>query len=133
MISDRASNWVDRGEAPEPKIAGALRHFIGFDVATDDAALLDEARTLVAMVSADASEIQVASYLGCVEEKFGRARSDARTRRLQAIAIWHSAKAALTRDRALRLLSGAPSDATIEHQHLSEWLATRIASVDDSL
>jgi hypothetical protein len=127
MISARASNWVDRGESPEPKITSALRHFLGFDVAVDDAHLLKEARTLIAMVAADASEIQLASYLGYIEAQLGRARSDARTRRLEAIAIWHIAKAALTRDHALRLLDGQPADATVDHERLSDWLAARIA------
>ena len=131
MISERASNWVDRGEPAEPKIAAALRHFIGFDLTTDDARPLDEARTLVGMVAADASEIQVASYLGYLEEQFGRPRSEARRRRLEAIAIWHIAKAALTRDRAARLLAGEPEAATADRERLSEWLAARIASAGE--
>ena len=109
MIFERASNWVDRGEPPEPKIAGALRHFLGFDPPVDDARLRREADTLVAMVAADGSEIQVASYLGYLEGDLGRPVSTARARRLEAIAIWRIAKAALTRDRALRLLEDEPA------------------------
>jgi hypothetical protein len=127
MISANASNWVDRGEPAEPKIAAALRHFLGFNVAMDDASLLDEARTLLGMVAADASEIQVASYLGYLEDQVGRPRSEARTRRLEAIAIWHIGKAALTRDRALSFVEGRPTDATVDHERLSQWLAARIA------
>lgn len=126
MISDQASNWVDRGEAPEPKIAKTLRHFLGFDVPVADAELLEYANTLVSMVAADASEVQVASYLGYLQDQHEQPRSSARHRRLEAIAIWHMAKAALTRDRALQLLRVDLPDATAEHERLSDWLAERI-------
>lgn len=116
MISDRASNWVDRGEPAEPKIAKGLRHFFGFDVQVDDAALVEYALTVVGMVAADASEVQVAAYLGYLEDGLGLERSTARHRRLVAVALWHVAKAALTRDRALRLLGGAAHDATAEYE-----------------
>jgi hypothetical protein len=127
MISASASNWVDRGEPAEPKVASALRHFLAFDAAADEARLLDEARTLVGMVAADASEIQVAAYLGFLQDRFGHPRAPARARRLEAIAIWHIAKAALTRDRAVRLLAGQPTDAEADRERLSSWLAARIA------
>ena len=126
MISEKASNWVDRGEPSEPKIAKTLRHFLGFDVPVADAQLLEYAGILVGMVAADASEIQVASYLGSLEEQHGRPRSSARHRRLEAIAIWHIAKAALTRDEALRWLRGERQEVTAEHERLSDWLAERI-------
>lgn len=126
MISDRASNWVDRGEPAEPKIAKGLRHFFGFDVQVDDAVLLEHAVTVVGMVAADASEVQVAAYLGYLEDGLGLERSTARHRRLVAVALWHVAKAALTRDRALRLLGGEAHDATANHERLSDWLAERI-------
>jgi hypothetical protein len=116
MISERASNWVDRGEPAEPKIAKSLRHFFGFDVQVDDAALLEYAVTVVGMVAADASEVQVAAYLGYLEDGLGLERSTARHRRLVAVALWHVAKAALTRDRALRLLGGEAPDATAEYE-----------------
>ncbi|MBW3628409.1 MAG: transposase, partial [Gemmatimonadetes bacterium] len=103
MISSSASNWVDRGEAAEPKIAKALRHFLGFPVPDPEAELLQEAGILVSMVAADASEVQVAAYLGYLEDRRDRERAPAAHRRLEAIAIWHIAKAALTRDRAVRL------------------------------
>lgn len=126
MISEKASNWVDRGEPAEPRIAKALRHFLGFDAAVEDATLLEYAGILVGMVAADASEVQVAAYLGHLEDRAGLQRSAARHRRLEAIAVWHVAKAALTRDRALRLLDGDAPDATAEHARLSDWLAERI-------
>lgn len=126
MISENASNWVDRGEAAEPKIAKALRHFLGFDVSIEEGELLEQAGILMGMVAADASEVQVASYLGHLEDRFDRPRSSARHRRLEAIAIWHIAKAALTRDRVLRLLRGDLPDADAEHERLSAWLRERL-------
>lgn len=126
MIFEKASNWVDRGEPSEPKIAKTLRHFFGFDVPIDDAHLQEYTRTLVSMVAADASEVQVASYLGYLEDQHGRPRSSARHRRLEAIAIWHIAKAALVRDHALRLTHGERYDATAEHERLSDWLRAQI-------
>ena len=126
VIHERASNWVDRGEPAEPKIAKALRHFFGFDADVEDARLQEYASTLVAMVAADASEVQVAAYLGHLEDQLGRERAPAPRRRLEAIAVWHIAKAALTRDRAMRLLSGEAVDATAEHQRLSDWLREQI-------
>ncbi|CAN5227003.1 hypothetical protein BH23GEM4_BH23GEM4_10360 [soil metagenome] len=60
---------MDRGEAPWPKVTKTLRHFLGFDVPIEDAQLAEYADTLVSMVAADASEVQVASYLGHVEDQ----------------------------------------------------------------
>lgn len=117
---------MDRGEPAEPKIAKALRHFLGFDTNVEDARLQEYASTPVGMVAADVSEVQVAAYLGRLKDQLGRERSPARQRRLQAIAVWYIAKAALTRDRALRLLSGEAADATAEHQRLSDWLREQI-------
>lgn len=130
MISEKASNWVDRGEPAEPKIAKALRHFFGFDAPVAGGTLLEYAGIVVGMVAADASEVQVAAYLGHLEDQLGLQRSTARHRRLEAIAVWHVAKAALTRDRALRLLEGEAPDATAEHERLSAWLAERILRAD---
>ncbi len=126
MISEKASNWVDRGEPAEPKIAKALRHFLGFDAPVEDATLLEYAGIIVGMAAADASEVQVSAYLGHLEDGAGLQRSTARHRRLVAVAVWHIAKAALTRDRALRLLDGEAPAAPAEHARLSDWLAERI-------
>lgn len=126
MILEKTSNWVDRGESSGPKITKTLRHFFGFDVPVEDAQLEEYTHTLVSMVAADASEVQVASYLGYLEDQHGRPRSSARHRRLEAVAIWHIAKAALVRDHALRLLRGEVHDATADHERLSDWLRERI-------
>ena len=132
MILENASNWVDRGEPAQPKLAKALRHFFGFHAPVEDVKLQEYAEILLSMVDADASEVQMAAYLGHLEDQIGKPRSSARYRRLEAIALWHIAKAALTRDRALRLLRGEPSDATAEHVRLSEWLAQRILRAEDT-
>lgn len=62
------------------------------------------------MVAADASEVQVASYLGYLEDQLGRPRSPARARRLEAIAIWHIAKSALRAPERLTKLNLDASD-----------------------
>ena len=126
MISSNASNRVERAEPAGPKIAKALRHFLGFAAGGDDAERLERARVLVSMVAADASEVQVAAYLGYLEDQQGRPPSSATHRRLEAIAIRHIAKAAPTRDRALRLLGAHPPEGTVDHERLSVWLAERI-------
>ncbi len=93
----------------------------------EDDALREYAAIVVGMVAADASEVHVAAYLGHLEDQLGLERSAARHRRLEAIAVWHVAKAALTRDRALRLLAdGEAPDATAEHERLSDWLAGQV-------
>lgn len=132
MIFNGASNWVDRGEPAESKIVKALRHFFGFEAPLQDEHLQEYAGTLVGMVAADASEVQVAAYLGYLEDQHGLPRSAAAHRRLEAIAIWHIAKAALTRDRAMRLLNGEVSDANAENQRLSEWLRKRMLQMEEN-
>ena len=130
MISPNASNWVDRGEPAERKLVRVLRHFLDF--AADEATLQHHADVLLAMVDADASEVQVAAYLGTLEDEQGLARSPARHRRLVAIAAWHVGKAALTRDAALRRLAETPREATSDRPPLSEWLAERLLRLDDA-
>ena len=126
MVSQSASNWVDRGEPPEPKIVKALRHFLGFEIAPGEAELEEQARVLVSMVAADASEVQVAAYLGHLEDEAGRPRVTAAHRRLEAIAIWHIAKAALTRDEATRVQHEAGGGDLRAPPPLSAWLEERI-------
>ena len=132
MITTNASNWVDRGEPAGPKVASVVRHLLGFDVPVTDEQLAEYAETLLGMVAADASEIDVASYVGHIEERHGRPRSDAKQRRLRAIAIWHIAKAAMVRDRAMRLLEmpdAAPPDSLLT---LEDVLAARLVRHDET-
>ncbi len=129
MISPNASNWVDRGEPAERKLVRVLRHFLEFDA---DAATLERgADTILGMVDADASEVQVAAYLGTLEDEQGLPRSPARFRRLVAIAAWHVAKAALTRDTAVRHLGAAPRETTADRHGLADWLAERLTALDE--
>lgn len=121
MSNPEASNWIDRGEPAEPKLAKTLHHFLGRDLPLEEAQLQGFASVLMGMAAADASEVQVASYLGHIEEQLGRPRSEAKHRRLTAIALWHIAKAALIRDRAAGLVQ-APE----EQPPLSEWLRERL-------
>ena len=125
MLHPKASNWVDRGEPAEVHLARVLAHFLERDPVRDADWLHSQAVTLLAMVAADGSEIQVAKYVGHLETELGRSLSPGSTRRLVAIALWHIGKAALVRDRALRLLEErGPAAAT--PVPLSEWLRERL-------
>lgn len=126
MISPGASNWVDRGEPAEPKLARALHHVLGRDQPVDDEVLRGHAAIILGMVEADASEVQVAAYIGDVQAELGLDRTAGRARRLSAIALWHVGKAALVRDRSLRLLDAVRDAATTEQPRLSEWLKERL-------
>lgn len=126
MIHPDASNWVDRGEPAEPKLARALHHAIGRDVEVPDEVLRGHAAIILGMVEADASEVQLAAYLGDVREELGLERSDARARRLAAIALWHIGKAALVRDRSIRVLQRAAERNASEPPRLSDWLKERL-------
>lgn len=126
MIDAKASNWVDRGDPPEPKLARALHHVIGRDHPVDQEVLLGHAAIILGMVEADASEVQVAAYLGDVQEELGLERTAARARRLAAIALWHMGKAALVRDRAIRVVAAVRESAATGHPRLSDWLKERL-------
>lgn len=126
MIDANASNWVDRGEPPEPKLARALHHVIGRDHPVESEVLLGLASTILGMVEADASEVQVAAYLGDIQEEHGVERSAGPARRLAAIALWHMAKAALVRDQSIRVLEAVRESSTAEHPRLSDWLKERL-------
>ena len=77
------------------------------------------------MAEADSTEVQIAGYLRTIEEKHG-ASHESRHRRAVAIAVWHIAKSAEVRDRALQLLREAGELATSSKVPLSEWLTERL-------
>jgi hypothetical protein len=77
------------------------------------------------MAEADASEVQVAGYLRTLEERHGATDHTTHHRRAVAIAVWHIAKCAEVRDRAVRLLHEAPAY-TSPQVPLSTWLAERL-------
>ena len=127
MTNPNASNWIDRGLPAEYKLARCLAFYLGQEVTGSEAALAQQARTLAAMVAADASEVQVTSYLRSLEQEFGVQISDGPLRRTMAIAIWHIAKAAQTRDRLLSRAANPPLPATSTQVPLSQWLHERLA------
>lgn len=108
----KASNWVDRGEPLEGKVARVLSNHFGLDPA--EPPVTEWASAIRGMVEADASEVQVASFLGSFE---AGAALPTRERRLLAIAVWHIAKSGLVRAAALRrieeLLPGQPPPETL--------------------
>jgi len=127
MINSRASNWVDRGEPPEPTLSRVLASYLDLSP-TQHAVLLGEyARTFRGMAEAGATEVHIAGYLRTLEDKHLGEPHSARSRRAMGIALWHIAKVADVRERALRLLAeaaaAAPSEAPVP---LSSWLAERL-------
>jgi hypothetical protein len=130
MTNPQASNWVDRGLPPERKLARCLAAYLGQEVAGSEVALAQQANTLAAMVAADASEVQVASYLRSLELELGVTIPEGALRRTMAIAIWHIAKAAQTRDRLLSRAENPPGPPTSTQVPLSEWLSDRLGGAD---
>jgi len=95
MITPNASNWVYRGESPDPTLSRVLSSYLHLDP-TSAVAQLKEYTNAVR---------------GMAEEKHER-EHPASHRRGVAIALWHIAKCAEVRDRALRLLGIQPEAAT---------------------
>jgi len=131
IISSKASNWVDRGESPHTTIERVLVRFLKRDPIAHRAWLREQADIVTGMVEADATEVHLAGYLRTLLAEAGDRKCDAATCRLNAIALWHIAKAALVRDFAERVLRGEvpPNEATPDT--LSHWLATRLLSADE--
>jgi hypothetical protein len=111
MITPNASNWVYRGESPDPALSRLLSSYLHLDPATAAAQLQEYTKAVRGMAEADATEVQIAGYLRPLEEKHQR-EHPASHRRAVAIALWHIAKCAEVRDRALKLLGIHPGAAT---------------------
>ena len=126
MTNPNASNWIDRGLPPEQKLARCLAVYLGREVKGSEVALAEQANTLAQMVAADASEVQVANYLSSLEQELGASIPQGQLRRTMAIAVWHIAKAAQTRDRLLAREANPPGPTTSSQVPLSEWLAKRL-------
>ena len=126
MTSPKASNWIDRGVPAERKLARCLAVYLGREVTGSEVALAEQANTLAQMVAADASEIQVANYLSSLEQEFETSIPAGQLRRTMAIAVWHIAKAAQTRDRLLDRAANPPGPATSSQIPLSQWLTERL-------
>ncbi len=108
MISPNASNWVYRGEPPEPTLSRVLSSYFHLDPEAHVAILAQYVSTVRGMAEADSTEVQIAGYLHSLEENHGITDRLARHRRSVAIAVWHITKCAEVRDRALRLLGLEP-------------------------
>lgn len=130
LSSKKALNWVDRGESPLATMRRVLAHYFDRHAPADGEWLLAHADTVLGMVAADATEVHVASYLYAVlrDEGVTEARPGGR---VTAIALWHVAKAALVRDFAERVLSGAVPKPTPTPDSLSHWLATRLLTAEE--
>jgi hypothetical protein len=128
MTKHRIGNWVDRGEPAERHLARVLTRFLELNPATEDDQLSDYARTIVAFVAADGSEVELADYLASLQRELRRDVSPGRIRRYVAIALWHIAKAGLMRDA--RNASAAAASADSESTSLSPWLSERLLRRD---
>lgn len=104
MIDPRASNWVDRGEPPEPTLTRVLASYLELEPLANAARLGEYAGAVRGMAEADATEVNIAGYLRTLESTHLAEEHPARHRRSTAIALWHIAKVAEVRGRAARLL-----------------------------
>ena len=107
IISKNASNWVDRGEPPNATLRRILAHFFERRDPADEAWLDEHVLIVLGMVDADATEIHIAGYLRSVVRETGHPQRHPLEARSAAISLWHTAKAALVRDKAERLLREA--------------------------
>jgi len=82
------------------------------------------------MAEADATQVNIAGYLRTLEANHLTEAHPGRHRRAVAIAVWHIAKTAEVRDRALRLLAEGAPPQSAPHVPLSTCLADRILRDD---
>jgi hypothetical protein len=111
LITPNASNWVFRGEPPEPTMCRVLSSYFHVDPKAAVPQLSEYAGVIRGMAEADATEVNIAGYLRSLEDRYLQDHP-ARHRRAVAIALWHIAKCGEVRDRALRLLEKSPNAAT---------------------
>ena len=130
MINTKASNWVDRGEPPEPTLTRVLASYLELEPSDNAARLQEYAGAVRGMAEADATEVNIAGYLRSLESMHLSAEHPARQRRGVAIALWHIAKAAEVRDRALRLVAEREASPAAARVPLSTWLAERLLRDD---
>jgi hypothetical protein len=130
MINTKASNWVDRGEPPEATLTRVLAYYLELEPLANEARLQEYAAAVRGMAEADATEVNIAGYLRTLELTHLAAEHPARHRRAAGIALWHIAKAAEVRDRALRLASEHAATPGAARVPLSTWLAERLLRDD---
>jgi hypothetical protein len=63
MINTKASNWVDRGEPPEPTLTRVMASYLELEPSANEARLREYARAVRGMAEADATEVNIAGYL----------------------------------------------------------------------
>jgi hypothetical protein len=131
LTSSKASNWVDRGEPPNPTLRRILAHFFERRDPADEAWLEEHAVIILGMVAADATEIHIAGYLRSVVRETGHPKREPLDARSAAISLWHTAKVALVRDAAERVLNETPSATRSDEDSLSHWVASRLLSADE--
>ena len=130
MSRKSESSWVDRGESAIPKLQQALAHYFErFDEAAKP--FLEEHATFVyGMVSADATDVQIAMYLRGVVRNVGFPNRQPLGTRLYAISMWHIAKVALVRDAAERALAREVVVTRTIPVTLGSWLTERLMTPD---
>jgi beta-phosphoglucomutase-like phosphatase (HAD superfamily) len=131
IIYKKASNWVDRGESPNPTLRRVLTRFFERFDESDEPWLDEHANIIVGMVAADATEVHIAAYLRSVVREAGHPTREPLGARAAAVPLWHIAKAALVRDFAERVLRGdvpvnEPTPDTFSH-----WVASKLLAPDE--
>jgi hypothetical protein len=105
MTNPRAANWVDRGEEPEAVMLRLLEFYLPRGCGIAPEKLHQHVIAIRGMAEGDATEYQVAGYVALVEREAGMSEPNQRSRRTLSIALWHVAKCAEIRERALRLMA----------------------------
>jgi hypothetical protein len=102
MNQPNASNWLDRGDPPEPILARVLAYYFDRDRRADAEMLQEWATQVLGMVAADATEVNIGGFLAALEDQLLITAQTKPHRRAVGIALWHIAKCALVRDEASR-------------------------------
>ncbi|MDB4875305.1 MAG: hypothetical protein JWM41_1751 [Gemmatimonadetes bacterium] len=131
IIYKHASNWVDRGEAPNATLRRVLAHFFERRDPSDHPWLDEHVLIVLGMVAADATEIHIAGYLRSVVREVGFPTREPLDARSTAISLWHIAKAAFVRDFAERVLQGEVPVNEPTSDSLNHWIAGRLLSPEE--
>jgi beta-phosphoglucomutase-like phosphatase (HAD superfamily) len=131
IIAKKASNWVDRGEPPNPTLRRVLEFFFERHDADSQPWLEEQANIILGMVAADATEVHIAGYLRSVVRETGSPQREPLGARSAAVALWHIAKAALVRDFAERVLRGEVPVNQPTPDSFSHWIASRLLTPDE--
>jgi hypothetical protein len=104
MTSKSGENWVDQGHPPLQTIRRVLAHEFDRHAPADEEWLRAQANTILAMVVANATEVEVTNYLRTLGAGAHTNAASQGAVRLVGIALWHIAKVALVRDAAEKRL-----------------------------